>query len=102
MLFIVTYPVCFFGQIEKYTDDSGVERVEWNDGQVFIAQAYDTHVLGYNTYNTNNLRLWKRNKKHNAFYCHLVQDRLKFENAIKSIMLFILLSKLESEIMKDV
>ena len=89
MLFIVTYPVCFFGHTKKYTDDSEVERVEWNDGQVLITQAYDTPVPGYDTYNTNYLRLWKRNKKHNAFYCHLMQERLKFENTIKSIMLFI-------------
>ena len=55
----ITYPVRFFGHTEKYTDDSGVERVAWKDGQVVLAQAYDTPVPGYNTYNTNNLRLWK-------------------------------------------
>ena len=54
----VTYPVRFFGHIRKYHED-GVESAEWHGGEVVIAQAYDTPVPGYNTYNTNNLRLWK-------------------------------------------
>ena len=52
------YPVRFFGHIRKYMDD-GIERAEWEGGQLVIAQAYDTPVPGYNTYNTNNLRLWR-------------------------------------------
>lgn len=55
----VVYPVHFFGHTRKYTDASGVERTEWIPGQTVIAQAYDTPVPGYNTYNTNNLRLWR-------------------------------------------
>ena len=36
-----------------------MERAEWQGGEVVMAQAYDTPVPGYNTYNTNNLRLWR-------------------------------------------
>lgn len=53
----VTYPVRFFGHVRKY-NDNGVHRAEWDGGEVVIAQAYDTPIPGYNTYNTNNLRLW--------------------------------------------
>lgn len=43
----------------KTTGADGEERCTWQGGQVVLAQAYDTPVPGYNTYNTNNLRLWK-------------------------------------------
>ena len=54
----VIYPVRFFGHIRKFWEN-GVERAEWEGGEVVMAQAYDTPVPGYNTYNTNNLRLWR-------------------------------------------
>ena len=54
----VVYPVRFYGHIRKYKDGE-VERSEWEGGEVVMAQAYDTPVPGYNTYNTNNLRLWR-------------------------------------------
>ena len=54
----VTYPIRFYGYTEQY-DDNGVTRVEWKDGEVVLAKAYDTPIPGYNTFNTNNLRLWK-------------------------------------------
>jgi glycogen phosphorylase len=54
----VVYPITFYGRVENY-DDHGVRRANWVDGQTVIAQAYDTPVPGYNTYNTNNLRLWR-------------------------------------------
>ena len=54
----IIYPVRFYGRVRKY-HEGGVERAVWEDGQVVMAQAYDTPVPGYNTYNTNNLRLWR-------------------------------------------
>ena len=30
-------------------------------GQIVKARAIDIRILGYNTFNTNNLRLWKSN-----------------------------------------
>lgn len=52
------YPVRFYGRVEKYKDGKGVERSRWLDGEIVYAIAYDTPVPGYNTFNTNNLRLW--------------------------------------------
>lgn len=44
--------------MRKYRDDN-VERAVWEGGEVVLALAYDTPVPGFNTFNTNNLRLWK-------------------------------------------
>lgn len=51
------YPVRFYGRVEKY-HDGGVERSRWVDGEIVYAVAYDNPVPGYDTFNTNNLRLW--------------------------------------------
>lgn len=61
----VVYPIRFGGHVKK-SWDNGVERAEWIGGDLVIAQAYDTPVPGYNTYNTNNLRLW-RSRPYNEF-----------------------------------
>ena len=54
----VVYPVRFYGRVEEH-HENGVKRANWIDGQIVMAQAYDTPIPGYNTYNTNNLRLWR-------------------------------------------
>ncbi|CAI2380450.1 unnamed protein product [Moneuplotes crassus] len=54
----VIYPIRFYGYTEKYEED-GVERAQWKGGEIVMAKAYDTPVPGYNTFNCNNLRLWK-------------------------------------------
>lgn len=54
----VTYPIRFYGYSEQY-DDDGVTRAEWKGGEIVLAKAYDTPIPGYNTFNCNNLRLWK-------------------------------------------
>ena len=54
----VMYKVRFGGRTRQYQDGE-TRRAHWEDGQIVIAQAYDTPVPGYNTYNTNNLRLWR-------------------------------------------
>lgn len=54
----VVYPVRFGGTSRSYQDGE-TRRAHWEGGQIVIAQAYDTPVPGYNTYNTNNLRLWR-------------------------------------------
>lgn len=53
----VVYPIRFYGHVNKYKDGA-TERGHWDGGEVVIAKAYDTPIPGYNTYNTNNLRLW--------------------------------------------
>lgn len=54
----VSYPVRFYGYTEQY-EDGGVTRAEWKGGETVMAMAYDTPIPGYNTFNCNNLRLWK-------------------------------------------
>ncbi len=54
----IRYPVRFYGHVEKYKDEGGVERTRWVGGEVVFALAFDTPIPGYNTFNTNNLRLW--------------------------------------------
>lgn len=54
----MTYPVRFYGHINKYKDGN-VDRAHWEGGQVVMAMAYDTPIPGFNTFNCNNLRLWK-------------------------------------------
>jgi len=61
----VTYPIKFYGYVRKY-NEGGIERSIWEGGEVVIAMAYDTPIPGYNTFNTNNLRLW-RSKPCNEF-----------------------------------
>lgn len=54
----IHYPVRFYGHVKKY-NDNGVERAHWEGGEVVQACAFDTPIPGFNTFNTNNLRLWK-------------------------------------------
>ena len=61
----IAFPIRFYGEVKKY-HDGGIERAHWKGGQVVIALAYDNPVPGYNTFNTNNLRLW-RSKPSNEF-----------------------------------
>jgi starch phosphorylase len=59
------YQIRFFGFSQKW-QDGGTERAKWEGCQKVIAMAYDTPVPGFNTYNTNNLRLW-RSRPRNTF-----------------------------------
>jgi len=54
----VIVPVMFYGHVRKYTEN-GVERNVWEGGEMVQAMAYDIPIPGYNTFNTNNLRLWR-------------------------------------------
>ena len=60
----VTYPVRFFGGFTKSGSGAGVAK--WDGGEQVIAMAYDTPIPGFNTYNTNRLRLW-RSRPSNEF-----------------------------------
>jgi starch phosphorylase len=61
----VVYKVNFYGNVRKYKEND-VERSIWENADNVLAVAYDTPVPGYNTFNTNNLRLW-RSKPSNEF-----------------------------------
>ncbi|THG96476.1 hypothetical protein EW026_g5363 [Hermanssonia centrifuga] len=51
----VSYEVRFYGHSERL---DGMKAI-WSGGQEVLAMAYDTMVPGYDTKNTNNLRLWE-------------------------------------------
>jgi starch phosphorylase len=57
----VTYEIRFHGVADKYHDGSG--RGVWHGGQEVLAVAYDVMIPGYETRNTNNLRLWESKPK---------------------------------------
>jgi len=54
----VTYEIRFYGESEKRMDGT-TERAKWHHCKRVLAMAYDTPIPGFNTYNTNNLRLWR-------------------------------------------
>ncbi|KAG8215453.1 glycosyltransferase family 35 protein [Butyriboletus roseoflavus] len=57
----VTYEIRFHGVADRYHDGSG--RGVWHGGQEVLAVAYDVMIPGYETRNTNNLRLWESKPK---------------------------------------
>jgi starch phosphorylase len=62
----VSYRVRFGGRVMEYQDSSGRRHFDWIEGDVVIAQAYDTPIPGYHNDTVNNLRLWSA-KAHEAF-----------------------------------
>ncbi|KIP06577.1 glycosyltransferase family 35 protein [Phlebiopsis gigantea 11061_1 CR5-6] len=55
----VSYEVRFYGHAERL---DGMKAL-WSGGQEVLAVAYDTMIPGYDTKNTNNLRLWESKPK---------------------------------------
>jgi len=54
----ITVDIQFYGNVRKYTDDSGKQVSVWENGEIVTASAFDVPVPGYGTPTTNNLRLW--------------------------------------------
>lgn len=55
----IQIPVDFYGWVEVQVDPStGVGKKVWNGGERVLAVATDFPIPGFNTSNTNNLRLW--------------------------------------------
>jgi starch phosphorylase len=54
----VSYRVRFGGRVMEYQDPSGRRHFDWIEGDVVMAQAYDTPIPGYHNDTVNNLRLW--------------------------------------------
>ena len=65
----VSYKVRMYGKVTK--DESG--RPKWEGGEVLLATAYDMPITGYNTFNTNNLRLW-RSRPYDEYEADLAQE----------------------------
>lgn len=66
-----------------------LEKCKWINGEFVHAMAYDTPIIGYNTFNTNNLRLWsalpvfdvnqQKNVKSEDEYIRLIETRQRAE-----------------------
>ena len=54
----IVRPTCARFKIQTET------RSARGKGEVVMAQAYDTPIPGYGTYNTNNMRLWSSKPSH--------------------------------------
>ncbi|OBZ74400.1 Glycogen phosphorylase [Grifola frondosa] len=55
----VTYQIRFYGHSERLEGGKAI----WSGGQEVLAMAYDVMIPGYDTKNTNNLRLWESKPK---------------------------------------
>lgn len=55
----VTYEIRFYGHSERIEEGKAI----WSGGQEVLAIAYDVIIPGYDTKNTNNLRLWESKPK---------------------------------------
>lgn len=55
----ISYPIHFYGESVKYTDEKGQLRFRWDNTQTVLAVAYDSPIPGYKNDVVNNLRLWK-------------------------------------------
>jgi len=54
----VTYPIRFYGHLEE-VEVNGKKLSRWVGGEIVQAMAYDNPIPGFDTFNTNNLRLWR-------------------------------------------
>jgi starch phosphorylase len=54
----VSYKVRFGGRVMEYQGPDGNRHFDWIEGDVVIAQAYDTPIPGFHNDTVNNLRLW--------------------------------------------
>ncbi|KZV93629.1 glycogen phosphorylase [Exidia glandulosa HHB12029] len=83
--FDVTYDVRFFGHAERI----GNNRAVWSGGQEVMAVAYDVPIPGYETRNTNNIRLWdskpKRGFDLNSFNAGDYERALEASNSASQI-----------------
>lgn len=52
------YPVHFYGQLNRHTNQQGKLMYQWVDHVTVMAMAYDTPIPGYGNKTVNTLRLW--------------------------------------------
>ena len=55
----ITYPVRLYGEVQEGLNAKGEWCLNWVGGDIVQAMAYDNPIPGFDTYNTNNLRLWR-------------------------------------------
>ncbi|RPB28903.1 glycogen phosphorylase-like protein [Terfezia boudieri ATCC MYA-4762] len=54
----IVVDIMFYGYVRKQIEEDGTTRSIWEGGEVVQAVAYDYPIPGFDTENTNNLRLW--------------------------------------------
>ncbi len=87
----VSYKVRFGGRVMEYMGPEGNRHFDWIDGDVIIAQAYDTPIPGFHNDTVNNLRLWSAkayedfdlNRFNLGEYTEAVEDKTNSENISK-------------------
>lgn len=87
----VILPIKFYGRVENYNDEQGVQRTRWVDTSDLYAMAYDMAAPGYRNDVVNSLRLWAAKssrefdlEKFNAgAYVESVEDKTSTENISK-------------------
>jgi starch phosphorylase len=85
------FPVKFFGRIDHYKDEEGLDRIRWADTQDVYAMAFDTPILGYKNEVVNSLRLWAAKSSrefdlsrfNTGDYVRAVEDKNYSENISK-------------------
>jgi len=78
------FKIRMYGTVKKVGTEEKSEQVQkaiWEGGEVVLAMAYDMAVTGYNTFNTNNLRLW-RSRPYDEYEASMYPDDISY---IKSV-----------------
>ncbi len=81
------FKIRMYGTVRKLQEVSHagtkdiIEKAVWEGGEVVLAMPYDMPVTGYNTFNTNNLRLW-RSRPYDEYEESMFPDDISY---IKSV-----------------
>ncbi|MEN8166203.1 MAG: glycogen/starch/alpha-glucan phosphorylase [Pseudomonadota bacterium] len=87
----VSYKVRFGGRVVEYQGADGERHFDWIEGDVVLAQAFDTPIPGFHNDTVNNLRLWSAkayedfdlNRFNLGEYTQAVEDKTFSENISK-------------------
>ncbi len=71
----VQYKIRMYGKVNR---EKGSVKARWEGGEVVLATAYDMPITGYNTFNTNNLRLW-RSRPYDEYDNAMINDDIDKE-----------------------
>ncbi len=87
----VSYKIRFGGRVMEYQEADGDRHFDWIEGDVVLAQAFDTPIPGFHNDTVNNLRLWSAkayedfdlNRFNLGEYTQAVEDKTFSENISK-------------------
>lgn len=80
------FKIRMYGNVRKVQEQSTeakdiIEKAIWEGGEVVLAMAYDMPVTGYNTFNTNNLRLW-RSRPYDEYEASMYPDDITYIESV--------------------